>query len=103
MFVLKNGNGTDIFLNSRESVTQGDPLAMVVYRIGVLSLIKLLKAAHPVITQPCCADNDCALGVFDNIGLHFNLLKYFGPGHRYYPEPLKIFLIVNPDNLAVGK
>ena len=34
--VLRKGNGTAIFLHSNESVTQGGPLAITVYGIGIL-------------------------------------------------------------------
>ena len=38
------GNGIASSVHSREGVTQGDPLDMVAYGIGILSLIKNLKA-----------------------------------------------------------
>ena len=34
------------FMHSREGVTQGDPLDMVAYSIGIIPLIKNLKAEH---------------------------------------------------------
>ena len=52
LIVLRNGNGTAIVIHSRESVTQGDRLAMIAYRIGILLLIKNMKWAIPDITQP---------------------------------------------------
>ena len=41
--------------------------------------------------------------MFNNIGLYFNLLKKIGPGRGYYPETSKIFLIMHPHNISVGK
>ena len=91
------------FLHSREGVNQGYPLAMLAYGIVVLQLKKQLKAAYFDVTQPWYADDADALYTFNNIGLYFNRLKIFGPGCGYYPEPLKIFLIVHLDNLAARK
>ena len=34
--------------------------------------------------------------------LYFNSLKRIGPGHGYYLEPSKTFLIVHPENIEVG-
>ena len=36
LLVLREGNGMAIFLHSNESVTQGGPLAITVYGIGIL-------------------------------------------------------------------
>ena len=41
--VLQNGNGTGIFLHSRQGVMQGDPLDFITYVIGILPLIKISK------------------------------------------------------------
>ena len=101
--VLRNGNGTASFLHSREGVTQGDPLDMVAYGIGVLPLTKILKAAYTDVTQTWYAENDGELGTFDNIGSYFNALKHFGPGRGYYPKPPNSVLIVHPNNLTPGK
>ena len=76
---------------------------MVTYSIGVLQLIKLLKQEYPDVTQPWYSDDDGALGMFNNIGLYFNQLKQFGLGRGYYPKPLKIVLLVYPDNTASNK
>ena len=47
-----------------EGVTQGEPLAMFAYGVGIIPLNKLLKAEFPDITQPCYADDAGALGMF---------------------------------------
>ena len=67
--VLRNKNGTASFLHSMEGVTQGYPLYMVAYDIGILPLIKNLKAELPDATQPCCADDSSELGTFTNVKL----------------------------------
>ena len=45
-------------------MTQGEPLAMVAYIIGILLLIKNLKAEFPGVAQPWYADDSGALGTF---------------------------------------
>ena len=82
---------------------QGVPLSRVAYGIVVLLLIKQLKSEYPEITHPCYTYYAGALGMFDKIGLYFNLLKQFGPGSGYYPEPLRSVIFVHLDNLATGK
>ena len=70
---------------------QGDPLAMVAYGIGIILLIKRLKAAYTNVTQPWYTNNDGAPGMFNNTGLYFNTLKIFGPGCIYYPDLREAF------------
>ena len=50
--VLRNGNGMESFMHSKEGVTQGDHLAMIAYRIVILPLIKNIKREIPDVTQP---------------------------------------------------
>ena len=76
-------------MHSREEVTQGEPLDMVTYVIGFLPIFKCLKAAHLDVSQLWYAKYSSELVMFNNIVLCFNLLKRFGPGCAYYPEPSK--------------
>ena len=48
--VLQNGNGPVSFMQIREGMAQGDPLAMVAYGIRILLLIKNLKTEFPNVT-----------------------------------------------------
>ena len=48
-------------------MTQGGALDMVSYSMGILPLIKNLKAGFPDVTQPWYADDFCALGNFTRV------------------------------------
>ena len=74
-------------MNIRGGVTQGDPLAMVAYGIGILPLIKNLKSGFPGITHPWYADDAGALGMFANVELYLNYLERFIPWKGYYTKP----------------
>ena len=91
------------FLHSNKAVTQGDPLEMISYGIGILPLITNLKQEIPEVTQPWYADDAGALGAFTRIGTNFNLITRQGLGCRYYPEPSKSVLIVHLDNIEAVK
>ena len=54
---MQNGIRNASFLQSRDDATQEGPLAMVYFGIGVLPLIKRLKAVYPGDTQPWYIDN----------------------------------------------
>ena len=47
----QGGGETRQLLLIKEGVTQGEPLAMIVYGIGVLQIIQELKAEHPLVTK----------------------------------------------------
>ena len=100
---MRKGDGTDNILHSRESVTQGDPLGVVSYMIGILLMIKHLNSMYPAITQPWYAANSGALGMFDNLERYFNLLKLNGPDQGYYPNPTKSILAVHPKKPGEGR
>ena len=101
--VLQNRNGKSSIIYSREVVTQGGPLAMIVYGIGILPLIKNLKRAIPDITQPWYTDDAVSLGTFARLETYFYLLTLQGLGRGYHPKLIKSVLILCPDNLEAGK
>ena len=84
-------------------MTQGYPLAMITYGIGILRLINNIKQEIPDSNQHWYADDAGALGMFTRIDTYFNLLTHQGPGRGYYPEPSKSVLILHPENLEAGK
>ena len=76
-------------------MTQGNPLAMIAYGIGILPLIKNLKQEIPDVTQCWYSDNAGPLGMFARIKRYFNSLTRQVPGRGYFPEPFKSVLIVH--------
>ena len=91
------------FLMSKEGVTQGDPLSMILYGIGMLPLTKLLKKEIPDCIQPWYADDAGAGGSFEAIEDFFNLLVEEGPARGYFPEPTKSILVVKPQLVEAAK
>ena len=69
--IWDTGGGSGHFLHSKEGVTKGDPLAIILYVIGVLPLIRELRSAHPRVTQPWYSDDVGAGGTFQQILEHF--------------------------------
>jgi len=98
--VIRCNDGTGVFLHGQEGVTQGDPLSMFAYGVGVLPLIRQLKAAFPRVKQPWYADDAAAAGHWAGIRDHFHRLTEIGPRFGYFPEPSKCVLIVTEDKLA---
>ena len=84
-------------------MTQGDPLEIIVYEIGILPLIKNIKREIPDVTQPWYADNAGALGTFARLETYFDSLTRQGPGRGYHSKPTKSILIVWPENIEAGK
>ena len=95
-----NLDGSGHFLHNKDGVNQGDPLAMITYGIGVITLIRELEDAHPRVTQPWHADDAGAGGNFDQILAHFWDLQAGGAPWGYFPEPTNSILVVAPRNVA---
>ena len=56
----------------------------MVYGIGVLTLMKLLKVAYLEVTHLWYAEHVGPIGIYNNIKLCFNSLKQLGPGRGYF-------------------
>ncbi|WP_288993061.1 hypothetical protein, partial [uncultured Marinobacter sp.] len=100
--VIRNNNGSGTFIHSKEGVTQGDPLSMFAYGVGLLPLIRALKESFPAMDQTWYADDAGAGGKFDAIKQHFAKLQEIGQHYGYYPEPTKSILIVSHENLPAA-
>ena len=84
-------------------MTQGDPLAIITYNIGILPLIKNLKREIPDVPQSWYADDAGDLGMVARLETYFDLITCQGPGQGYHPDLTKSVLNVYPKNLEVGK
>jgi hypothetical protein len=67
ILMIQGNKGIGAFLFSKEGVTQGDPISMFIYGLGLLPLIRQLKAEFPIIQQIWYADNAGAGGKFNAI------------------------------------
>jgi hypothetical protein len=104
VLLLQGNNGHAAFIFSKEGVTQGDPLSMFAYRIlGILPLIRQVKADFPQVEQPWYADDAGAGAKFDEIERFFWRLCKIGPLFGYYPGPTKSILIVQQHNLEEAR
>jgi hypothetical protein len=65
--VIRNSYGSGEFLLIHQGVTQGDPLAMLGYALGMLPLTHQLKAEFPEVEQPWYADDAAAAAGFTRI------------------------------------
>ena len=55
--MVRNMNGSGHLLHSKEVLTQGVPLVMIAYDIGILFLTCEFHTAQPQVTQPWYADD----------------------------------------------
>ena len=78
---------------SREGVTQGDPLSMVLYSITLVFLAEELKTADPGILSPFYADDAAFDGLARQSAQLLKLLMQRGLDQRYSPVPAKSLLI----------
>ena len=94
--------GHSEFLYSKESITQRDPLSMLVYAIGVLPLIHSLEGTCKC-TQLWYADDASAGGLLSDLLDWFTLLCSKGPSFGYPPKPTKCFVVVAPSSINYAK
>ena len=62
------------FLHIKEEVTQGDPLAMIVYGPVILPLIQDLRVDHPRVSHTWYGDDSGVGGNFAGIRQHIDYL-----------------------------
>ena len=77
---------------STEGTTQGDPMGMPMYALGILPLIHKLDT-H-AICQIWYADDACASGSLQNLRQWWNDLKSLGPDYGYFINASKCWLLL---------
>ena len=82
--------GSKTYILSREGVTQGDPMAMLVYGIAILPLTKKLKNLEKW-KQNWYAVHSACLAKFKELKEWLELLIQEGPKFGYFPEPEKSY------------
>ena len=87
--------GSDECLFSKEGVTQGDPLSMLIYAVALLPLVKSLKVKENRL-QTWYADDSACIGNIKEVRSWYDQLAEQGPAYGYFPEPKKSCLIVTP-------
>ena len=89
-------SGGSVFL-SREGTTQGDPLAMAMYGLAVLPLVKQLAGEAK---QVWFADDATSGGKLQQLKWWWDKLNKVGPAFGYFPNAAKTWLVVIEYQLA---
>jgi hypothetical protein len=92
LFVL---GGTEIL--SSEGTTQGDPLAMPVYAIGITPLLEVIKSEDARIKHVAFADDLSGAGNLTHLRTWWDNIATLGPKLGYYPNALKSWLVVKSE------
>ena len=90
---------------SREGVTQGDPISMALYALGILPLLSLMKkdCDELNIKQTAYADDISGVGKLKELRKWWDNVTEHGPMLGYHPEPSKSWLIVKPEYLKLAE
>ena len=102
--LLRQPGELKVTILSREGVTQGDPLSMVLYGITLAPLTEELRAADPGLLYLFYADDAEFDGSARRSAQLLKLLMRRRPDRGYFPEPAKsIFILDTPGQEAAAK
>ena len=92
-------------IQSKEGTTQGDPLGMAIYAIGITPLLDALEVfiASEHTKTVAFADDVTAAGDLQSIRKWWNKLSQIAPKYGYFPQPAKSWLIVKKNKIEEAK
>jgi hypothetical protein len=94
LVIVRKGNAQPAHvIVHQEGLSQGDPLAMILYGVALLPLAERLRRAVPQAVIPMFADDAAAVGSFDKCALCLEFLMEEGPKYGYFPEAEKTRVI----------
>ena len=82
---------------SAEGTTQGCPMAMPSYGIGILPLLLLIKENDEMLKLLAYADDIGGGSRLENLRRWWDRVVHYGPMLGYYPKPSKSWLVVKPE------
>ena len=91
ILIICSAVGLALILFSKEGVTQGDPLAMVVYGLLLILLLIILATLFTTTHQSWYADDDNVDGHLHEIHDYFVKLQELGPPVAIFQNLLKAF------------
>ena len=89
-------------LKSQKGTTQGDPMTMPIYALATIPLIRELSSRTGS-KEVWYTDDSAALGKISSIRQWWDTLTTCGPSFGYFPNSMKIWLIVKESFLPVAK
>ena len=93
--VAHGPSGDSFSFLSKVGATQGDPLAMIIYGLGLLPLIRMLKIEFADIPfHSWYADDNAVASKLRLLCQYFKRLSQVGPQYGYYPQSKKSVLVV---------
>jgi len=98
--IVRRSGQSCIELESQEGVTQGDPLAMILYGLGVSPIANRLSSEVPTGVPVWFADNCAVAGPVSALGAYMGRLVDIGPSWGYFPEPTKSIIISRAEQRA---
>ena len=103
VILLKSQRGGRVsVLYSQEGTTQGCPLSMLAYAVGILPLIRSLKDRN-LHSQAWYADDSSCGGLLSNIFTWFQRLQKECPDYGYFAELSKSIIIVKEKCFSSAK
>ena len=102
LIIRDDGKPANILL-SREGVTQGDPLSMILYGVALAPLIRLLKTEVPTVVQGWYADDGGMAGMGRQVKRSIELLLRHGEQFGYYLNTGKSICITRPEDLPKAR
>lgn len=102
-FVSDRETGRCEIIDSAEGTTQGDPVAMAMYAIGLLKLQDRISHEKTQVKHVAYADDITGAGKIEDIKKWWDEIVLYGPMQGYYPNAQKTVLIVKPQKLDLAK
>ena len=98
LYIVTKTNRQGATIQSAEGTTQGDPIAMAMYALGLSALQSMIKHEITDIKHVAYADDLTGAGKIDKIKSWWDLIEALGPEIGYHPNARKSFLIVKPEH-----